>query len=71
MVKFSYAGVTALSLTGTLLATQMRQDWKSTHMKNIISQSISLGIFQSGFDWLVTPCLCCFQIQAVSERTFS
>lgn len=53
MVKLSYAGVTALSLTGTLLATQMRQDWKSTYLKNIISQSISLGIFQSGFDWLI------------------
>lgn len=29
VVKLSYAGITGLSLTGTLLATQMRHDWKS------------------------------------------
>lgn len=33
VVKLSYVGITGLSLTGTLLATQMRHDWKSAHLK--------------------------------------
>lgn len=33
VVKLSYVGMTGLSLTGTLLATQMRHDWKSAHLK--------------------------------------
>lgn len=32
-MKLSYVGITGLSLTGTLLATQMRHDWKSAHLK--------------------------------------
>lgn len=34
VVKFSYVGITGLSLTGTLLATQMRHDWKSANTEN-------------------------------------
>lgn len=33
VVKLSYAGITGLSLTGTLLATQMRHDWKSASLE--------------------------------------
>lgn len=68
MLKLSYGGTAGRSLTGTLLATHMRQDWKSGIKKRVFL--IKIHFFQLNFikwkeeailqDLLIYVCSLCF-----------
>lgn len=67
VVKLSYAGITGLSLTGTLLATQMRHDWKSASFGKSMGQNDCSPTNATGSSMYITTTMR-FQLWALFSR---